>query len=368
MSTYKKRNSGKGLKALAIAVAAIVVVGATYTGLSVGLGSWNPAHWTGENLEQELTPEQQSGAILEETSSNGVKLASNTIAVADYENYGISPLAETAYTLTATVYDDSGSTVGIPQNVNFSAAWENPSSAWAENPSSAWASGKDISDYYSVTSTGVNTATGACLQAFGEPIIITATAAFNEDAYTTWEANYVKRVEEVTFTASSSTIAWGDVAQFEVDTITYGVGTVEGELEFTTVESGILNNTLVSTATNTGFYDYFIEQAGDLEVDFGTYQEPASYSDGIIEASFEVYNIFETNLGSEAATDLESATDDFEYFIYAMNYAATQTTNDVNFLILYEYSYLGETYSSGTITSPYPVQSSVSGNEIDLIY
>ena len=128
-------------------------------------------------------------------------------------------------------------------------------------------------------------------------------------------------------------------------------------------------------ATNTGFYDYFIEQAGDLEVDFGTYQEPASYSDGIIEASFEVYNIFETNLGSEAATDLESATDDFEYFIYAMNYAATQTTNDVNFLILYEYSYLGETYSSGTITSPYfeltgfyPVQSSVSGNEIDLIY
>ena len=333
MSTYKKRNSGKGLKALAIAVAAIVVVGATYTGLSVGLGSWNPAHWTGEQLEQELTPEQQSGAILEETSSNGVKLTSNTIAVADYENYGISPLAETAYTLTATVYDEGGSSVGIPQNVNFSAAWENPSSAWA--------SGKDIADYYSVTSTGINTATGACLQAFGEPIIITATAAFNEDAYTTWEANYVKRVEEVTFTSNTSTIGWGDGASFEVDEITYGVGTVEGELEFTTAESGILDNTLISSAINSSFYDYFLEQAGDLEVDFGTYQETPSYSGGTIEVSFEIYNIFETNLGSEAASDLDSATAEFQYFIYATNYAATRTTNDVRFNISYDYNYNG---------------------------
>ena len=105
---------------------AFILVAALLVGLFLqvfGTGKMRPSEWFNQSTEEQ-TPEENESGLLEETFSHGVKLTSNTIAVADYENYGISPLAETAYTLTATVYDEGGSTVGIPQNVNFSAAWE----------------------------------------------------------------------------------------------------------------------------------------------------------------------------------------------------------------------------------------------------
>lgn len=371
-----KSKSNKGLKALAITLAAILVVGATYTGLSVGLNSWNPADWV--NHTEEVQPEGQvsgGGAIIDETKSNGVRLASATIAVADYDEYGISPLAETAYTLTATVYDEDSSSDGIPQDVIYTAEWQNPSSEWA--------TGKDIADYYTVTSTGVNTATATCLQAFGEPIVITATSYFNEDAYCTWEANYVKRVNNLTLTVTGSNFLWDDSSTFTVDTA-YGVGTVQGELVFSGMRIELGSQLVQKISNNNAYYDYFLEQAGDNEHDWsgeatiniGPYTEEDLESENPI--SFGANAFFFDNMGynSPELNALMDATNNLEYFGYAILHAASQTSGDLIVYIQCDYTYNGEEYYSSMvkatntleIVGDYPQPANVTGNDVDLIY
>ena len=57
-------------------------------------------HPIGQEQEQ---PEDNGGAVVGESTGNGVKLMTAKIAKEDYAANGISPLAETAYTLTATI-------------------------------------------------------------------------------------------------------------------------------------------------------------------------------------------------------------------------------------------------------------------------
>ena len=370
-----KSKSNKGLKALAITLAAVIVAAAAYTGLSLGLNSWNPADWV-NRVEEVQTEEQISGggAIIDETKSNGVRLASATIAVADYDEYGISPLAETAYTLTATVYDEDSSSDGIPQDVIYTAEWQNPSSEWA--------TGKDISDYYTVTSTGVNTATATCLQAFGEPIVIKATSYFNEDAYCTWEANYVKRVTNITLRHYfSSSIQWDSTESLSAN-ITYGTGTITGTLKFDSyyVESV---STALSNVSETSYMKYFEQQCQNASVDPDwdisviapidiTVEDPNYISDLV---NISPYTWFQANMSSEDISKMLSATNSYEYFGYAYSYAADQSTNDIRFSCHYTYTYNGEEYSTGNVLTPYyeidgdyPQPATVTGNDVDLIY
>ena len=368
-----KSKSNKGLKALAITLAAVIVAAAAYTGLSLGLNSWNPADWV--NRVEEVQPDEQisgGGAIIDETKSNGVRLASATIAVADYDEYGISPLAETAYTLTATVYDEDSSSDGIPQDVIYTAEWQNPSSDWA--------TGKDIADYYTVTSTGVNTATATCLQAFGEPIVITATSYFNEDAYCTWEANYVKRVTNITLSSMYNSFGFEENIGQDVS-ISYGTGTLTGKVTFTSFYISDMG-THLSNAVNNAYYLYFEQQAKNIGVtpdfDFSATHEINYEVDD--ENHVELYEtfpstMFKANMNSEDVTKLESATTYFEYFTYAYYFAADQGTNDIKYTAHYRYTYDGEEYSSGNVESDwfeltgwYPQPASVNGNDVDLIY
>lgn len=95
---------------------------------------------------------------------------------------------DTSVTLTAN-YEPAGTT---NQQTNWSVSFANPSSSWA--------TGKTVTDYVTVTSTGINTAEVKCLQAFGEQIIVTATSADNSSVSDTTTVDYKERVEDYKLT------------------------------------------------------------------------------------------------------------------------------------------------------------------------
>ena len=124
-----------------------------------------------------------NGAVLEESENSGVALMSAKIATEDYEAYGVSPLADTAYTLTATITPSDTTN----KAVTYSVAWKNASSSWAN--------GKTVTDYVTVkqTTTGSLTATVTCLKGFSEQIIITCAVTDNVDLKATCTVDYLRK-------------------------------------------------------------------------------------------------------------------------------------------------------------------------------
>lgn len=190
-----------------------------------GTGKQKPSEWFKKPETEQTTPEipdENGGAVISESASNGVRLMSAKLAPADYAENGISPQAESAYTLTATV------TPATVDNklIDWSVSWVNADSDFA--------AGKNVTDYVTVTpqSNGSATATVQCKQAFGEQINVMAQSRFNKDAYATCAVDYVKRVSSASFTVNkngSLMFELGNVNTFEI-TPTYSVGTVTGEI------------------------------------------------------------------------------------------------------------------------------------------
>lgn len=135
----------------------------------------------------------EGGAEISETVENGVQLMSAKIEPEKYAANGISPMAETAYTLTATITPSDAYNKAVDWSVAF------------VNPSSAWASGKSVTNYVTVTPTsdGALTANVECKAAFGEQIKVVCTSRDNPDASAECIVDYAKRVTGVTVKLSS---------------------------------------------------------------------------------------------------------------------------------------------------------------------
>ena len=127
------------------------------------------------------------GLQLGESVGNGIKLMSATLLSTEYEDYGVSPLAETAYTLTATITPSDAGNHGV----DWSISWRDPASTWA--------SGKKVTDYVTVTPTadGALTADVKCLQDFGETAIITVTSREDNTLSASCSVDYKKRYESI---------------------------------------------------------------------------------------------------------------------------------------------------------------------------
>lgn len=167
MNETKKRNL---FYVLVAAVIAVVFFFAGFgTGYGVGKGA-DPA--PDANAETEASGGMVISGLEEGTdggTENHISLTSVEIPREEYDEYGITPIAETAYTVTATV---SGN--GLTTNQK-NVTW---GTAVFKNPSSQWASGKTISDYITVSKSG-NRLTLSCLQPFGEQIVIPCTSSYN---------------------------------------------------------------------------------------------------------------------------------------------------------------------------------------------
>ena len=96
MANYRD-NSNIGWKILSLFLALVLVAG-----IITGVVFWQKGNIVFNPVEQEETdkkPEENNGgAVVGESTGNGVKVMSTKIAKEDYAANGISPLAETAYT------------------------------------------------------------------------------------------------------------------------------------------------------------------------------------------------------------------------------------------------------------------------------
>ncbi len=182
----RKVMSGNQTKTIARAATATVLAACIFGGgMAVGMG-WI-TDWTYEapKTEQTETPDGggNSSAVITPGTENGISLLSAEIPVSAYEANNVSAQAESAYTLTATITPSDATNKAVTYTAAFA------------NPDSAWASGKNVSDYVTVTqaSAGSLTATVSCLQAFGEQIIITVSSQDNYEVSATCTVDYLRK-------------------------------------------------------------------------------------------------------------------------------------------------------------------------------
>ena len=220
-------NQKRSLLTVIILILTTALIIGALAALSSGFTNWDVKTWFGGNdeaaIEEAETDEtDKSGAVIGESVGSGMVLTSASIARADYEKYGVSPLAETAYTLTATITPATADN----KNVSWSVVWANLTSSWA--------SGKAVTNYVTVTpsSSGSLTATVECKQAFGEQIIVTCTSQQNADAKASCTVDYYERISSIDASISNVALSSGSDIPFTTGmnfTVkpTYSAGTLE---------------------------------------------------------------------------------------------------------------------------------------------
>lgn len=172
----------------------------------------------------------KSGFVLSETVESGISLMSASVEQEDFAAYGVSPLSESAVKLTATVTPAEATYPQVDWTVAFAS-------------SSGWASGKNVTDYVTITpaSDGALTATAECKQPFGEQVVITVTSRTNANAYASCTCNYVKRVDSMTVKlmkggSNTTTIALGDGLTYTASAQpNYTAGTITPQVSVTYV-------------------------------------------------------------------------------------------------------------------------------------
>lgn len=178
-------------KIIAGSLAAVLVAGVGVTAIATdGFQDFGNT----DNIQMELPEENIGGAVIGESHGNGLTLTSAKIATEDYTEYGVSPMAETAYTLTATITPSNATNKAVDWSVSF------------VNASSAWATGKTVTDYVTITPTsdGALTATVSCLQDFGEQIKVIAASRAYPDKKAECTVDYAKRIDTVSFSMQPS--------------------------------------------------------------------------------------------------------------------------------------------------------------------
>lgn len=223
----------KTIKRVIAGVSALAILG------GVAVGGWAINEYVFKDNQFTITDQidcGDGGMIVGESEGSGISLMSAKIASADYDEYGVSSLAETAYTLTATITPSDASN----KAVSWSAAWKNSSSSWAN--------GKSVSNYVSISESGM-TATVECLQAFGEQIIITVKSTSNSSASATCTVDYSQKL-----TSMSNSIIGSDAGVWQSVQVNEELG--DGHNYFVNPQYNFLFINSVQTSAHTVSDDY----------------------------------------------------------------------------------------------------------------
>lgn len=288
-----------------------------------------------EQLPDGDDTEDEENTVITESANNGVSLLSAKIATEDYEQYGISPLASSAYTLTATTAEEGFDIT------KYELEW----SISFKNSSSSWASGKTVTDYCTITPTkeGGNVATLTNLKAFGEQIVVTVSWTGNSSVSASCTIDYIARLsnagvrvyftdnyEGTTFTLINGSSWNGGTSSIKLG---YGDNSFSG----------------LSTGSNAGFVDdaddYTISLQ-NIEYGDGTITETYTLTDWYIEIKDSVS--YTTNLyGNQCTSFTTTTTNGYKIFyvksIFEDILGSTWVANNPSTL----YSKLQSYYESG---------------------
>lgn len=227
---------------------AFILVGVMLAGIICG--------WFDKKESPADKTETTDGLIITSNNSDSgeIRLASEKIAPASYATYGISPQADSAYTLTATI---------TPANVSNKAVdWV---VSWV-NPSSTWANGKTATDYVTVnpSSDGALTATAVCKKAFGEQIKISVLSRENTTYNADCICDYSRKIIGFTFNSGADKMTFSNTSDSVTCTESFAVphssGLVNNSCNFTfsdyTVTDYSNGNVVITTTINPAFKSY----------------------------------------------------------------------------------------------------------------
>lgn len=322
---YRKNNGSKILSGI-LAVLLVLVIAAGVVGVGY-MSDWF-TDWT--KFEQEQPADEEQGGEEElppVVDENGEEMASGVTyamparmmytsaatTAADGTTVSSSPI-----TLEVTITPDTATDKSVTWSVAF------------VNPSSEWATDKTVTDYVSVSPSGL-TCTVTCHQAFGEQIKITVTSGDNPEATDSCVVDYLKRIEDVTFTLSDGTSVknmddlespndggntsdyWATEVDWTFDgngeTLTYdievieGVGTVSGDYSVSNITFNLNGDAWVP---NVSAFPFWWWEMGPARFENGeSYQlsedYPLDVTDGI---TFGV-DTFENFFGNEALEHMD---------------------------------------------------------------
>lgn len=208
---------------------AVCVLGAVF-GIVFGMN-----HSSGDlNVSRDMS--NQESLLVETDQEQGITLLSSVATTAAD--------GSVSKTLTATVEADD---IVVDKTLSWSATFKNANSTWA--------SGKSVSDYVTLApSDDTYSCVVTCSQAFGEQIIVTVrdhSAVSTASASAT--CDYIKRIQSITLgdlnpwtSSAGSKHAWtgaiicyystiGSYSNSINVSVTYGVGTVSGSIDATSV-------------------------------------------------------------------------------------------------------------------------------------
>ena len=236
MNNQQKYKKSKVLNGILGGILALVIAGgvAAVGVFSNGFKDWNKFKKDDTKQEQPMPPSEDSGGSdITAEASNGIRLMSMKLAPMQYAAYGVAANAESAYTVTATVYPEDAANKLLDWTVSF------------KNASSTWASGKKVTDYVTVTpsSDGAMTAVVQNIAAFGEQVVVKVTSRDNTAAYATLNVEYLQRTTGYSFVVDGKVLS------------TTGTKTYTATPTFATTrnakESMTVNKSTVYTRANT---------------------------------------------------------------------------------------------------------------------
>ncbi len=157
-------------------------------GVGIGVGGYGISQIFDKESERTVYTEK-GDMVCEKTTENGISLLSTTIAAEDYEENGISPQAENAYTVTAKAIPEDATLT----NLTWSLAWSNDS---------YWANNNNISDYLTI-SPSAQSCTVTCIKGgFLTPAVLTATLNSDSSKKATVQIDYLRRPTSLNFYTS----------------------------------------------------------------------------------------------------------------------------------------------------------------------
>lgn len=334
----KQSNKSGVIKGIAtIALSAIMLAG----GVAVGYGAgtqWTYKRGAVQTSVPDNNGDNNGGAVITPDKESDFQIKSRKLSRDEYAENGISAQAETAFTLTATVLPEEA----FDKSVDWSIAWQNAGSAWA--------SGKNASDYYSITATsdGSCTANAVCKQAFAEPVIIKCKLR-NADIYATVKADYVSKLT-LTFDMPSYTLGDG-FDEVGVYHETWSIGTITGGT--VNFDKGCIDMQFqgeVATAISEMPYgDYLSDANYDIYYDGSSLVTDASDSCNFWQHWNQIFTMENEYVNGDYTSQekwqfqLRAQNHIYKYFMD--RFGKTEIANGVKYCISYTYTIDGNTYN-----------------------
>lgn len=210
LNKHKKSDKAKWV----LTLIAFLLIGATLAGML--LGYITPMTKEKEPVNQEQKVLDNGGLQVNQGANNGMSIMSAKLMSAEYETYGVSNLAESAFVLNAIITPDTAAN----QGVKWDSFWLGANSNYL---------GESISDYVLIApQEDGKSLLIECIAPFGDTIVVQATSQDNPDLTAFCELDYAQKVLSVSVAIGNIPVNLDGITevQYEVCPTVNGMGGV----------------------------------------------------------------------------------------------------------------------------------------------